>query len=110
VPASSLALLNAKDFVMPMSAAAVPTQPSLTPLVQQATVEFCSQPTEAKVEVDGQYVISTFSKIAIPQGEHTITIRKRGFAPWQGTIRFASENVRVEAYMEQETCTIHIGH
>jgi hypothetical protein len=69
-------------------------------------VEFWSRPTGADVEVDGQYVGSTFSTIAIPRGEHTITVRMKDFAPWQRTIKITSGNVRVAAYLEQVRATI----
>jgi len=69
-------------------------------------VEFWSRPTGADVEVDGQYVGSTFSTIAIPAGEHTITVRMKDFATWQRTIKITSGNVRVAAYLEQVRATI----
>lgn len=72
----------------------------------QAMVEFWSRPSGADVEVDGQYVGSTFSTIAIPPGEHVITIRKPDFATWQRTIRVTGGNVRVAAYLEQVRATV----
>jgi hypothetical protein len=78
--------------------------PASTP---QATVEFWSEPTGADLEVDGEYVGSTFSTIAMPPGQHTIIIRKKDFATWQRTIRVTSGNIRVAAYMEQVRYTVH---
>jgi opacity protein-like surface antigen len=90
----------------PIPPAAVPIQPAPTPPVQQSTVDFWSQPTGADVEVDGEYVGSTFSTIALLPGQHTITIRKKDFATWQRTIKVTSGNVRVAAYLEQVRATV----
>lgn len=88
----------------------MPIQSALAPPIQQATVELWSQPTGADVEIDGEYVGGTFSKIAIPQGDHTITIRKKDFMTCQVAIRLKPEYVRLAAYMEREAYTIHIEH
>ncbi|MGB8885179.1 MAG: PEGA domain-containing protein [Candidatus Korobacteraceae bacterium] len=90
----------------------IPAQPAsaMPASPPPAMVEFWSQPTGADVEVDGAYVGSTFSMIAIPPGEHTITIRKHDFATWQRTIRVTAGNVRVAAYLEQVRYTVHFDH
>jgi len=69
-------------------------------------VEFWSNPTGADVEVDGQYVGNTFSMIALPPGQHTVTIRKQDFATWQRTVVLTSGNVRVAAYLERVHATV----
>jgi hypothetical protein len=66
-----------------------------------AMVEFWSNPSGADVEVDGQYVGSTYSTIAIAPGEHTITVRKENYGTWQRAIHITAGNVRVAAYLEQ---------
>ena len=70
-------------------------------------VEFWSRPSGADVEVDGEYVGSTYSTIALSPGEHTITIRKQDFSTWQRTIRVTAGNVRVAAYLEQVRATVN---
>ncbi len=85
----------------PQQVAALPTAPA------EAMVEFWSRPSGADVEVDGEYVGSTYSTIALTPGEHTITIRKQDFATWQRTIRVTAGNVRVAAYLEQVRATVN---
>jgi len=85
---------------------AVPA-PAATPVtIPQVMVEFWSNPTGADVEVDGQYVGNTFSMIALPPGQHTVTIRKQDFATWQRTVVLTSGNVRVAAYLERVHATV----
>ncbi len=91
---------GATETIPPPAVAAVPQSPP------PVMVEFWSRPTGADVEIDGQYVGSTFSTLAIPAGEHTITIRMKDFATWQRTIQLSSGNVRVAAYLEQVRATV----
>jgi hypothetical protein len=85
----------------PQQVAALPTPAA------EAMVEFWSRPSGADVEVDGEYVGSTYSTIALSPGEHTITIRKQDFGTWQRTIRVTAGNVRVAAYLEQVRATVN---
>jgi hypothetical protein len=85
----------------PQQVAALPTP------APEAMVEFWSRPSGADVEVDGEYVGSTYSTIALTPGEHTITIRKQDFGTWQRTIRVTAGNVRVAAYLEQVRATVN---
>ncbi len=91
----------------PRSPAVVPIQSASSPPVQQAAVEFWSNPVGADIEVDGKYMGSTPSTITVQAGEHTITMRKQDFRTWQKTINVTSGNVRVAAYMDQVGVTIH---
>ncbi len=87
------------NTIQPGGAVAAPAPAPVVPA--SAMVEFWSNPSGADVEVDGEYVGSTFSTISLPPGEHIITVRKENFAPWQRTIYVTSGNVRVAAYLEQ---------
>jgi hypothetical protein len=84
-----------------------PVQPPSRPLVQEAMVEFWSDPAGADIEVDGKYIGSTPSTITLQAGEHTITMRKQDFGTWQKTIKVTSGNLRVAAYMQQVGVTLH---
>ncbi len=42
-----------------------------------------SNPASADIEVDGEFVGTTPSVFQLNPGEHTVTIRKAGFKPWQ---------------------------
>jgi hypothetical protein len=71
-----------------------------------AMVEFWSSPTGADIQIDGQYVGSTYSIIAVPPGEHTITISKEDFAKWERTMLVGEGSIRVAAYLERVRATI----
>jgi PEGA domain len=94
----------------PGSPAIAPIQPDSTAPVQQATVEFWSRPAGADIELDGRYIGSTPSRIIVPAGEHTVTIRKQDFRTWQETVKVASRNVRVTAYLEQVRVRVQFDH
>jgi hypothetical protein len=88
---------------VPATATPAPTAPGQQPAVM---VEFWSSPMGADVEIDGQYVGSTYSIVAVLPGEHTIVIRKQDFATWQRTMRVTSGDARVAAYLERMRATI----
>jgi opacity protein-like surface antigen len=94
----------------PRSPAIAPTQPASSAPVQQTTVEFWSRPAGADIELDGNYIGSTPSTITVPAGDHTVTIRKRDFRTWQETVKVASRNVRVAAYLEQVRVRVQFDH
>ena len=92
---------SAKDVAAP--AQPIPAMQGAAPT---AMVDFWSRPSGADVEIDGKYVGSTFSTIAVAPGEHVVTIRKQDFATWQKTITVTSGNVRVAAYLDQVRATV----
>src|SRR5208337_2403842 len=67
------------------------------PAAGQATVTFWSSPRGATIELDGNYVGSTPSTMAVPVGAHTVTMSKEGYEPWHQTIKLPSGNVKVNA-------------
>ncbi len=69
----------------------------------QETLEFSSNPAGADIEVDGSFVGTTPSSIAIAPGDHAITIRKSGYKTWERKMKTSSGNVKVVADLEQET-------
>jgi len=77
--------------------------PVTSPLV---VVQFWSEPTGADIEVDGQYMGSTFATFSLPPGQHTVRISKQDFAPWQRNVVLFSGTVRVSAYLERTHATV----
>ena len=69
----------------------------------QETLEFSSNPAGADIEVDGSFVGTTPSSIAVAPGDHAITIRKSGYKTWERKMKTSSGNVKVVADLEQET-------
>lgn len=66
------------------------------------SVPVSSTPVGADIEVDGVFVGSTPSTVNIASGDHTITIRKRGFKVWERKIRAGGGSVKVDAELEAE--------
>jgi hypothetical protein len=62
-----------------------------------AQIEIASTPTGADIEVDGNFVGSTPSSITAAPGEHEITVKKSGFAPWSKKITVSSGHVTLNA-------------
>ncbi len=53
---------------------------------ERTTVTIKSTPDGADITVDGKYVGSTPSTLRLVPGDHTISVEKSGFKPWQRTI------------------------
>jgi ATP-dependent Clp protease ATP-binding subunit ClpC len=51
-----------------------------------STLEILSAPPGAEIEVDGEFLGHTPSKVRLAVGERTITITKEGYKPWHRTI------------------------
>jgi hypothetical protein len=56
-----------------------------------------STPAGADIELDGAFVGNTPSTIMVTAGDHTITLKKSGFAPWERTIKASGGNVQISA-------------
>jgi hypothetical protein len=68
-----------------------------TSVAATAQIEIASTPTGADIEVDGNFVGSTPASITAVPGEHEITIKKSGFAPWSKKITVSSGHVTLNA-------------
>lgn len=53
-----------------------------------------SEPSGAEIEVDGEYAGNTPSDVKLKPGSHTLKLSKKGFAPWQRTIKIDSGESR----------------
>ncbi len=62
------------------------TGTSATSVAATAEIEIASTPAGADIEMDGNFVGSTPSSITAAPGEHEVTIKKSGFAPWSKKI------------------------
>lgn len=69
-----------------------------------AKLSVTSVPDGADIEVDGDFSGNTPSDLEVPEGEHSITVKKAGYNSWQRKIRIvAGSNVRLNAEMEKTT-------
>ena len=83
------------------SLSAKPEQASPDP-PSSVSLSITSDPTPADIEIDGVYVGSTASTLSVDPGQHTISVKKRGFRVWERQLRFQNGDVRT-IHAELET-------
>jgi hypothetical protein len=74
------------------------TAPSSAATAASLTVD--SSVPGADIDIDGAFVGSTPSTISVPPGEHTILVKKKGYADWTRTMNVAGSAVRLNADLE----------
>ncbi len=79
----------------PAGAPAVAATPATAPAAASLTVE--SSVTGADIEVDGAFVGSTPSTVSVTPGQHTITVKKKGYTDWSRTMNVSGSAVRLSA-------------
>ena len=81
-----------------------PAAPTQTPVESQASnnaqVAIASTPAGADIELDGAFVGSTPSTITVTAGDHTITVKKTGFAPWERKIQVTGGKIQISAELQ----------
>jgi hypothetical protein len=74
--------------------------PAATPTTAKLSVT--STPDGADIEMDGSFVGNTPSDIDVQAGDHTVTVKKSGFQPWEKKLKVSSgSNVHLKAEMEK---------
>ena len=63
-------------------------------------VAVTSNPAGADIEVDGAFVGDTPSMITINAGDHTISLKKPGFTPWERTVKVSGGKVQITAELQ----------
>jgi hypothetical protein len=67
-----------------------------------AKLSVSSAPDGADIVVDGGFVGNTPSDVQVPEGEHTVTVKKTGFKDWERRLKVsAGSNVRLNAELEK---------
>lgn len=90
--------------------APVPTQAaSQAQAGTSSDVSVTSNPPGAEIEVDGAFVGDTPSTITITAGDHTISLKKPGFTPWERTVKVSGGKIQITAELQAsgETPTQH---
>ncbi len=54
----------------------------------------------ADIEVDGAFVGNTPSTVAVTQGQHTITVKMKGYTDWSRAMSVAGSGVHLNAELE----------
>jgi hypothetical protein len=105
-PAPELSPLVAQPA--PELSPSAPSAPTPAPLVapraseNAAMVQISSEPSGADILVDGNYTGSTPSQLKLKSGTHSVSIIKKGFAPWERSITVESGEIRnVAAELEK---------
>ncbi len=66
----------------------------------QASLAVDSSVSGADIEVDGTFVGSTPSTVAVAAGQHTITVKKKGYVDWSRTMNVSGTGTRLSAELE----------
>jgi hypothetical protein len=69
---------------------------------QREKLQISSTPEAADIEIDGKYVGSTPSTMIVTAGQHQISVKKKGFKPWERQITVSTGEVNVNAALEPE--------
>lgn len=78
------------------------TQPIFSGDAGTANLQIKSAPEGAEITVNGNFVGSTPSSFMLKSGEHTVTVKKTGFKPWERFIRLLpGSNVTLDATLEK---------
>jgi len=94
------ALAGAQSKAPPPTNPAAPPAPAATPSTGKVSVS--STPDGADIEVDGSFAGNTPSDLALPEGEHVVSVKKAGFATWQRKLKISSgSSIRLNAELEK---------
>lgn len=77
---------------------AAATSANAAPAMASLTVE--SLVSGADIEVDGNFVGNTPSTVSVTPGQHTITVKKKGYADWSRTMNVSGSSVHLSAELE----------
>jgi hypothetical protein len=81
---------------------APPVGPSAAPANAMASITVESSVPGADIEVDGNFVGSTPSKVEVTPGSHTISVKKKGYQSWTRTMNVSGSGAKVNADLEQQ--------
>lgn len=67
-----------------------------------ANLHLESDPSGADIVVDGSFVGNTPSDVQVPEGEHTITVKRVGFKEWERKLKVSGgSSVHLNAELEK---------
>lgn len=68
-----------------------------------AQLRISSTPSDADIEIDGNFVGNTPSTVGVAAGQHQLVVRKSGYKPWEKKIAVSSGQAKVDAVLEVES-------
>ncbi len=60
-----------------------------------------STPDGADIEVDGSFMGNTPSSIELAAGEHTVVVKKAGYAPWERKLKLTGGDIKLNAELQK---------
>ncbi len=92
--------------VVDSSAAAISPAPAVSSAVPEPAasgkLSVVSNPDGADIEVDGSFVGSAPSDFQLPEGDHTVTVKKSGYKDWERKMKvMGGSNVHLNAELEK---------
>ena len=88
---------EAKEDVKPS-----PAQTPEAPKPQSSPkLSISSIPDGADIEVDGSFMGNTPSAIELTPGEHTVSVTKLGYKPWERKIKLTGGDIKLNAELEK---------
>lgn len=79
-----------------------PVGPAAAPANAMASITVESSVPGADIEVDGNFVGSTPSKVEVTPGSHSITVKKKGYQNWTRTMNVSGTGAKINAELEQQ--------
>jgi len=64
-------------------------------------ISVSSTPSEADIEVDGNFVGNTPSVIDVTPGDHSIVVKKAGFQNWERKLKVTGGSINLSADLEK---------
>lgn len=73
-------------------------------MTSSAKLSITAVPDGADIEVDGNFSGNTPSDLEVPEGDHTIVVKKSGYKDWQRKMKLAAgSHIHLNAEMEKAT-------
>lgn len=85
------------DSAKALAATATPASAGTALEVSGAKVQLTSTPSGADIEVDGAFMGTTPSTIAMAPGDHAVILKKSGYQPWVKTLKVTGGDVSLSA-------------
>jgi hypothetical protein len=83
---------------------AVVTTTTAPAVASTGKLSVTSLPDGADIELDGSFVGNTPSDVQVPEGEHTVSVKKTGFKDWERKLKVSGgSSVHLNAELEKAT-------
>jgi len=92
------AYVNADTPFTPIAPA--PASATSTAAASSAILDIVSTPDGADIEIDGAFSGDTPAKLTLAPGDHTITVKKSGYQPWERKMHVIPGTVSLKANLQ----------